>query len=76
MLLYKGNHNILFQGQYSKETLKEIGKFLRYMETENNVKVSTLQLSSWVNYLDMDQIWNTRYMLHYGNQLQFFLGLV
>uniref|UniRef100_A0A087XU94 P-type phospholipid transporter n=1 Tax=Poecilia formosa TaxID=48698 RepID=A0A087XU94_POEFO len=26
-------------GQYSKETLKGIGKFLRYMETENNVKV-------------------------------------
>uniref|UniRef100_A0A3B5LJV4 Uncharacterized protein n=1 Tax=Xiphophorus couchianus TaxID=32473 RepID=A0A3B5LJV4_9TELE len=39
LLLYKGNHNILFQGQYSKETLKGIGKFLRYMETENNVKV-------------------------------------
>uniref|UniRef100_A0A3B3VDY7 P-type phospholipid transporter n=1 Tax=Poecilia latipinna TaxID=48699 RepID=A0A3B3VDY7_9TELE len=26
-------------GQYSEETLKGIGKFLRYMETENNVKV-------------------------------------
>uniref|UniRef100_A0A3P9NX15 ATP-binding cassette, sub-family A (ABC1), member 4a n=1 Tax=Poecilia reticulata TaxID=8081 RepID=A0A3P9NX15_POERE len=26
-------------GQYSKETLKGIGKFVRYMETENNVKV-------------------------------------
>lgn len=34
-----GNLIFSLQGKFSKQTLNEIGTFLRYMETQNNVKV-------------------------------------
>lgn len=34
-----GPAHFLLQGKHSKQTLKDIGTFLRYMETHNNVKV-------------------------------------
>lgn len=38
--------NFCLQGKYSKQTLKDIGTFLKFMETQNNVKVSSNNASS------------------------------
>lgn len=42
-LFSNGVLNVWLQGKYSKQMLKDIGTFLRYMETQNNVKVSSIK---------------------------------
>lgn len=46
--------NDWLQGKYSKQTLKDIGTFLRYMETENNVKVMQPDLIHGPNTAGID----------------------
>lgn len=38
-----GNEGLCFhsKGKYSKQTLRDVGTFFRYLETPNNVKVSS-----------------------------------